>query len=115
MKPIDLTRPETKYWERPNGKYYSRRKLPNFEVYGDYDKVVFVMWRTHSFEELDHEAFARWFAEAIDNWGFNIKFDSRQDWLRGVPWDDSGEYDRSVIRDTARGVPCLVFTITPTK
>lgn len=88
---------------RPNGKPYRRRKPVTVEVYySSNDAECVIVIGTH---DLDAAA-----ALAEHMWEHDEPLpEGRRRWLRLVPWDTGGGYDRSWIDDPARGTAVVTF------
>jgi hypothetical protein len=90
---------------RPNGKPYRARKGIEVAEFGDHSTgcTGIVVLRTHDIERAKTCAASTLAA-------YELEADvARRDWWRLVPWDSSGEYERSYITDPVRGIPCVVF------
>jgi len=89
---------------RPNGKSYRPRYGPRVEEFYDYDGDAGVaVVGTHDLETAYRLA---WFL--ICDLDLNPS-DSVLDWWRLVPWDQSGQFERSWITDLKRGSPAVIW------
>lgn len=107
---------------RPNGKWYRPRKGLFQSTFMDWEDQEYVyVGRTHDrdlawwwLHQLKWTigpfgvwATTRWHCEGDSGM---LVFD-RLDWIREVPYDPSGEYDRSLVWDSRRGVPAVIYRI----